>query len=735
MPPSYYRVARLIARDGLAESFEAFGGGGSLERRVSLRRVLAEHRGEASLVGSFLDVARPLARVQHAGLSELLDFGLGDGLPFFVEDAVDGADLDELLDRAKAISAPAPPEAALQVAVEIGLALFHLHTARDERGRPMDLVHAEVRPRNVLLAWTGAAKLAGLGVARLRQRLESAGALSDGTSPGNRAPEQLRGEALDARTDVFGLGAVLHQLLTGKSAIVDTREGRTEIDPTLEPGLGPILERALHPERRERHASAVELAEEAGAWLARYGRRDPRLSLREWAGQLRPTEIESGRARRAELFMLELATHAEGNESNGVLRRFQSSLGEDMDVFGSADLMLAPAAPPAALAGAPRAVVISTPTYSVPAGGTPLPPRIEPAAKPSAPSTSSATADPLLGTVIHGFVLAERIGTGSVARVYRGVHQVLPRECAVKVLDPQQAMYDISAQRLKREAQMLANIAHPNLVKVIDFGTTPEGAPFLMLELLRGQTLKEILEHRSGPLPVDEARDLLGQIASGLAAAHEHGLVHRDLKPANVMLVSEGGRRVVKILDFGLARVFDPTQRSTTLTSPQSFLGTPRYIAPEQILGASTTGPGADLYSLGVILHQMLSGEAPFTGTVMETVNAHLYELPPPLPPSGGLERIARRLMEKAPEDRLPSARAVLEELEKIQGPVLIANASEGPTAPASPARPDRLMISPLRLAGLILLLIAIALVLGTALARLTAPEPKSEVGSTHQTP
>src|SRR6185295_19652267 len=167
-----------------------------------------------------------------------------------------------------------------------------------------------------------------------------------------------------------------------------------------------------------------------------------------------------------------------------------------------------------------------------------------------------------------------------------------------------------SAQRMKREALMLCELHHPNLVSVLDFGITGDGWPFLMLELLRGKTLKQLLEERGGLEP-ELAKEILRQILLGISTAHRHGLVHRDLKPANVILLEDNGRLRVKILDFGLARITEShaTQLPTTLTSPRAFLGTPKYIAPEQIVGASSTGPAADLYSLGVILHHMLAGE------------------------------------------------------------------------------------------------------------------------------
>jgi len=320
--------------------------------------------------------------------------------------------------------------------------------------------------------------------------------------------------------------------------------------------------------------------------------------------------------------------------------------------------------------------------------------------------------------VLHGYRLVEKIGEGSVARVYRAVHQTLPRDCAVKVLDPRQQLYALSAMRLEREAHALASLDHPNLVKVLDFGKTPEGAPFLMLELLRGETLRSYLESHKGPRPLDEVRDLVRQVAVGLAVAHDAGLIHRDLKPSNLMLVQDGPRRLVKILDFGLARLTGPAPGAATLTQPRSFLGTPKYIAPEQIISASDTGPAADLYALGVILHQLLSGAAPFEGNVAEVIDAQLNQAPPALPQSGGLEALAQALMAKSPADRPGSAKEVqawLDQLEALKisaEPVRLAD--------------EKLLRSPRRLMVVLMILIVLALLLGTVLATLTAPDRSS---------
>jgi serine/threonine protein kinase len=742
-------VVRVLARDGWMETFEAYQPIDGGERRVVLQRVLAEHQAEPNLHRAFIEEMANVSRIQHAGLVPMIDHGVIDGLPFVVQEAVEGIALHDLGERARDARSPPPAEAALQIAADLAYALYHLHQVRDTAGRPIGMVHGEVNGNSALLAWAGMAKLGGLAMGRLRQRVEAAGA-QIAVGPGAiRPPEQLLGEGVDARADIFGLGCLMHFLLVGSHPVVSNELSRTEVDTSIDDDLQQIIGRAAHPVRTQRYASAAQVAEDLALALRRRNRTEARAAVREWAASLRPTEIDTSRPRRGDLFVIESAAGVP-DPAEGSLQRFQSALAPDAGLFsselGSSALILQPDAdipdpsrtpadpmlsdafndtlPPSAgirspliapVQEAPRApVVSSSPPMEAPprvaARGSGEMPKLVAPAVPSA-SQAAPAGDPRIGTILHGYRLIERIGEGSVAKVYRAVHQVLPRECAVKVLDPAQAQFELSAARLKREALLLCELQHPNLVSVLDFGITADGAPFLMLELLRGQTLRDRLE-RQGRMAPELAKEITRQIAAGLTAAHDKGLVHRDLKPSNVMLLEESGYLRVKLLDFGLARITEDhaTRLPTTLTSPRAFLGTPKYIAPEQITGASSTGPSADLYSLGVILHHMLSGAAPYNGSVIEIVNGQLYHPPPPLPPSAGMERIAVWLMDKDPAQRPESAAALVDALRQLEPPAPPEPVTEATPAAIAPSGDARTLIVVLSVLLLLLVFAAIAL-------------------------
>jgi serine/threonine protein kinase len=271
--------------------------------------------------------------------------------------------------------------------------------------------------------------------------------------------------------------------------------------------------------------------------------------------------------------------------------------------------------------------------------------------------------NPLEGASIDRYTIRELIGEGSMGCVFRASHTVLIRDYAVKVLYRDFATDATLLERFKREALVLGTIAHANIVRVEDFVSSPQ-YQMIVMELLPGRTLEKAIAAEA-PFPPYRAGMIARQIAAGLAEAHRHGFVHRDLKPSNVMLLP-GERDGVKLLDFGLVGlVNDASQKKLTATG--LFLGTPAYVAPEQI-DASTARPAADLYALGVILYEMLAGVQPFSGrTHAEVLAQHITKTPPPLPPSNGLEEAVAWLMEKDPEKRPREAKLVLSAIDSLR--------------------------------------------------------------------
>ena len=250
-----------------------------------------------------------------------------------------------------------------------------------------------------------------------------------------------------------------------------------------------------------------------------------------------------------------------------------------------------------------------------------------------------------------------------MGEVYLARDRVLGRDVALKVLRRQYAGDDEFAERFKREAMSAASLSHPNIVQVYDRGETEEPASYIAMEYVPGGTLKERIS-REGPLEAADAAGLGVQVAEALGAAHDRGMVHRDVKPQNVLLTARGG---AKVADFGIARAGS----SATISTTGSVMGTAGYMSPEQALGKPAT-PKSDLYSLGVVLYEALTGELPYTAdnpiaVSMKHVNEPLrppIELNTSIP--RGMNAIVTKLLAKDPEDRYADADELADDLRRV---------------------------------------------------------------------
>ncbi|GAA4709055.1 hypothetical protein GCM10025782_01370 [Pedococcus ginsenosidimutans] len=250
------------------------------------------------------------------------------------------------------------------------------------------------------------------------------------------------------------------------------------------------------------------------------------------------------------------------------------------------------------------------------------------------------------------YVLGARIASGGMADVWAGTDQVLQRSVAIKVMRPDTGHEELFAKRFRDEAVHSAALLHTNIATLFDYGED-DGLAFLVMELVRGEPLSLLLRRR-GALPAPEVRSLLGQAALALGVAHEARVVHRDVKPANILVRPDG---LVKLTDFGIARALDAAGH----TRVGEMLGTPHYISPEQAMGESATG-ASDLYALGVVAHEMLSGRRPFDrGTPVATALSHVNEPPPPLPDDvpHDLAELVTDCLSKDPAARPENAREV----------------------------------------------------------------------------
>src|SRR6201991_131508 len=298
------------------------------------------------------------------------------------------------------------------------------------------------------------------------------------------------------------------------------------------------------------------------------------------------------------------------------------------------------------------------------------------------------TQDSLIGQTLHGkYRIDERLKEGGMGTVYRGTHVLMDKTVAIKVLRPSLAADEKIVARFSREARAASRISHPNALTVTDFGEDENGTVFLVMEYLSGRTLKKLIRDE-GPLPLTRVVEIIRQVGDALNAAHAQGVVHRDLKSDNIMLIDTMAGEHAKVLDFGIAKINEPEGKSDTeLTAPNLVIGTPQYMSPEQCSQDSEIDARSDIYSLGVILYEMLVGHVPFTADSPTMVMMkHLQEPVPSvleersdLPASIG--RVIARAMAKLPANRYQTIAELIEDLTIASG-----NAQFAPVpAPAAP--------------------------------------------------
>jgi serine/threonine-protein kinase len=285
-----------------------------------------------------------------------------------------------------------------------------------------------------------------------------------------------------------------------------------------------------------------------------------------------------------------------------------------------------------------------------------------------------ATTDSLIGTLFDGrYKVVRRLGSGGMANVYLAEDQELGRRVAIKILNDRHAHDEQFVERFRREAKNAAGLSHPNIVSIYDRGEA-EGTYYIAMEYLDGRSLKELIVSR-GPAPIPVAIDYARQILAALRFAHRNGIVHRDIKPHNVLVDGEGR---VKVTDFGIARAGAASQ----MTEAGSIVGTAQYLSPEQAKGTAVD-QRSDIYSLGIVLYELLTGSVPFTGdTPVEIAMRHISETP--APPSTkrpeiphDLDLVVTRALAKDPADRYESAEEMDADLERVARGVAISRETE----------------------------------------------------------
>jgi predicted Ser/Thr protein kinase len=278
--------------------------------------------------------------------------------------------------------------------------------------------------------------------------------------------------------------------------------------------------------------------------------------------------------------------------------------------------------------------------------------------------------DPYLGKIIKArYKVLKKLGEGGMGTVYLGEQVSVGRNVALKLLQGNYAMDDEFIGRFRREARLAASLNHSNIVTIYDFDQSEDGSLFIAMEYLHGSKLSDIVR-RDGPLGIARAVRFGLQIAEGLDAAHRAGVIHRDIKPDNIMVIGTDGLESIKLMDFGIARLRDAGATSR-LTRPDVIMGTPSYMAPEQAEGADVSDK-TDIYALGIVLYEMLSGSVPFKASTPSAVLLkQIQEAPLPLRKlrreiPASFERVVMQALEKKPEKRQRDMREVAQGLQKV---------------------------------------------------------------------
>lgn len=616
-------LLKLLARGGMGDVYLAATTGiEGAERPIVVKTVRRDHIHDGSFLARFLDEARVQSQLNHPGVAQILEASTDEnGEPYTVVEYVEGRSLADLRHRAVQIGARIGWPEAVAITIEMGQALAHVHERAGADGTPLGIVHRDLSPQNVMVGYAGEVKLIDFGTARGHNRRCHTVAGVVFAKPGYVAPEVARQQVGDGRIDVYAMGVMLWELCAGKRLLSgDAQKHLEEVAAAkfdipelagtrgIPAELDRIIAKLCANDPDERYASAAQASTDLAKVLAQAP-----------AGK---SGERSVRARVAAL-MKTLWPHEPARSRAEFAKLLKQAR----------ELRRDPETPP--VSGVLELAAASMTTDPSVLGGTP-------------------------------YRLLQKIGEGSSGEVFEAEHVELGRKYAVKVLSAAHTAATDAVERFRREARAIAKISHPNLVRLHDFGKSLDGRVFLVMELLSGKTLDI---HAEKGLGWREAIRLSIQAARALEAAHAAGLVHRDLKPQNLFLTDDGD---LKLLDFGVAMALADTAADTEKRQKGfAVFGTPEYMAPEQVAGEAVDAR-CDIYSLGCVLYELVTGSRPFEGSPVVVMGKQLREEPerprvraPTVRIPGELEAVIAKALAKDKDARFASAREMREALEE----------------------------------------------------------------------
>ena len=615
-------LLKLLARGGMGDVYLAATTGiEGAERPIVVKTVRRDHIHDGSFLARFLDEARVQSQLNHPGVAQILEASTDEnGEPYTVVEYVEGRSLADVRHRAVQVGARIGWPEACALAIEMGMALSHVHERSGADGTPLGIVHRDLSPQNVMVGHAGEVKLIDFGTARGHNRRCHTVAGVVFAKPGYVAPEVARQQVGDGRIDVYAIGVMLWELCAGKRLLVgeaqkhleDVAAGRFDI-PLLAstrgipPELDRIIQKLCANDPDDRYASASTAAMELARVLAqapagKSGERSVRARVGILMKTLWPHEPARSRAEFGKLLKQarELRKEPETPPASGVMEIHAAHMTQD----------------PSILSGTP-------------------------------------------------YKMLRKIGEGASGEVFEAEHVELGRRYAVKVLTSAHAAAHDAVDRFRKEARAVAKLSHPNLVQLHDFGKSIDGRVFLVMELLEGKTLDV---HAEKGLSWRESIRLGIQATRALEAAHQAGVVHRDLKPQNLFLTTQGD---LKLLDFGVAMALADTGDGERKQKGFAVFGTPEYMAPEQVAG-ETVDARCDIYALGCVMYELATGTRPFEGSPVVVMGKQLREEPerprsraPHAVIPGELEAVILKALAKSKDDRFASALALREALEE----------------------------------------------------------------------